>query len=74
MSDTTTNESVNQPETDPSSILCRVIDVDKAIQNSFQRFLSTEGKTLEELASLVREELSNLELFAPQTSDVPPQG
>lgn len=54
-----------QTGTDPATILCRIIDVNQAIQNSFQRFLQSEAKTLDELAGLMREELSQIELFAP---------
>jgi len=50
---------------DPSTILCRVVDVNTAIQNSFRRFLESEGKTLEDLANLIREEMSQMELFIP---------
>lgn len=57
---------------DPSTILCRVIDVNMAIQNSFRRFLETEGKTLEDLANFIREEMSQVELFAPTIN--PPEG
>lgn len=74
MSDTTNNENSAQTAPDPSTILCRIVDVDTAIQNSFQRFLGSEGKTLEELANLIREELSKMELFAPNPGDIPSQG
>lgn len=50
---------------DPSTILCRVVDVNVAIQNSFRKFLETEGKTLEDLANFLREEMSQMELFIP---------
>jgi hypothetical protein len=65
MSEETTTSTVGP---DPSTILCRVIDVNAAIQNSFKRFLDAEGKTLEDLAMLLREEMSTMELFAPQTT------
>lgn len=71
MSEETTPPSPPLPDHDPSTILCRIVDVNAAIQNSFQRFLQSEGKTLEELANLMREEMSQLELFAPSTE--PPQ-
>jgi hypothetical protein len=51
--------------TDVSMILCRVIDVNSAIQNSFTRFLDSENKTLDDLAMLLRDEMSKIELFAP---------
>jgi len=50
---------------DPATILCRIVDVNNAIQQSFQRFLQTENKTLDELAELMRDEMSRIELFAP---------
>jgi len=61
MSDNTTPE--NGP--DPRNVLCRVVDVNSAIQNSFQRFLQTESKTLEDLATFLSEEMSKMELFVP---------
>ena len=53
----------NQQNLDTSLILCRIVDVNSAIQKSFQKFLEVEGKTLEDLANIMREELSTLELF-----------
>ena len=50
---------------DPSLVLCRVVDVNNAMQNSFQKFAETENKTLQELAEIIREELGKLELFLP---------
>lgn len=64
MSETTTTQTGTH-EPDPSTILCRIVDVNGAIQNSFQRFLEGETKTLEDLANLMREEMSKIELFAP---------
>lgn len=64
MSETTTTQAGTH-EPDPSTILCRIVDVNGAIQNSFQRFLEGETKTLEDLANLMREEMSKIELFAP---------
>jgi hypothetical protein len=64
MSETTTTQ-IGTQEPDPSTILCRIVDVNVAIQNSFQRFLEGETKTLEDLANLMREEMSKIELFAP---------
>lgn len=60
---------------DPSTILCRIVDVNNAIQNTFKRFLDSEGQSLDELATLLREELSKVELFAPSSPDeqLPPQ-
>lgn len=66
-----TPPAAEQAEHDPSTILCRIVDVNTAIQNSFQRFFQSEGKTLEELASLMREEMSQIELFAPSTEPSP---
>lgn len=54
---------------DPSTILCRIVDVNNAIQNTFKRFLDSEGQSLDELATLLREELSKVELFAPSSPD-----
>ena len=68
MSDTTETQTVGP---DPSTILCRVVDVNNAIHNSFQKFIEAESKTLEDLASLIRDELGQMELFAPQTTDTP---
>jgi len=60
-------EQENVP--DPSTILCRILDVNNAIQNTFKRFLDSEGQSLDELATLLREELSKIELFVPTTQD-----
>ena len=51
---------------DPRTILCRVVDVNTAIQNSFVKFTETENKTLEDFAIILRDEMSKIELFAPQ--------
>ena len=64
MSDTTETPTVGP---DPSTILCRVVDVNNAIQNSFQKFIEAENKTLEDLAMLLRDEMSQIQLFAPHT-------
>jgi hypothetical protein len=72
MTTTETTETHNHDHDhgpDPRTILCRVVDVNGAIQNSFMKFLETEGKTLEDLASLIRDELGQMELFAPQTAE-----
>lgn len=61
--ETTTSQTPTGP--DPSTILCRIVDVNNAIQLSFQRFLQSENKTLEDLATLMQEEMSKIELFAP---------
>lgn len=70
-----TEEAVTSTQTptgpDPSTILCRIIDVNNAIQQSFQRFLQSESKTLEDLAAMMQEEMSKIELFAP--AQEPPQ-
>lgn len=67
----TTNQApVDGP--DPSTILCRIVDVNNAIQQSFQRFLQSENKTLDELANFMREEMSQIELFAPSQEPPPP--
>jgi len=60
------NQSENLP--DPQNILCRIVDVNSAIQNSFQRFIESENKSLDDLANLLREEMSKIELFAPNIS------
>lgn len=57
-------ENSNSP--DPQTILCRVVDVNAAIQGSFVKFVESENKTLEDLANLLRDEMSKIELFAPQ--------
>jgi len=62
-----TTETTQNP--DPNTILCRIVDVNAAIQNSFKKFLDAEGKTLDELANLLREEMSQIELFAPSASE-----
>lgn len=59
---------------DPSTILCRIVDVNQAIQNSFKRFMDAEAKSLEDLAVLLREEMSQIELFAPASEAPPPVG
>lgn len=59
--------TTEQQGPDPSTILCRVVDVNQAIQNTFKKFLDAEGKTLEDLANTLREEMSQIELFAPAT-------
>jgi len=67
MSEETTDQATGP---DPSTILCRVIDVNSAIQSSFTRFMDFETKTLEDFATLLRDEMSKIELFAPNlTSD-----
>jgi hypothetical protein len=65
-----TEETTTQ-QPDPSTVLCRVVDVDTAMQNSFRRFLESEGKMLEELAGIIREELSKMELFVPNLAEPP---
>jgi len=65
--ETSTSPAVTTTEPDPSTILCRIVDVNTAIQNSFQRFLEVETKTLEDLANIMREEMSKIELFAPSS-------
>lgn len=67
MSEETTTQAQTEG-TDVSMILCRVIDVNSAIQNSFTRFLDSETKTLDDLAILLREEMSKIELFAPNVT------
>jgi len=54
-------------EPNPDTILCKVVDVNLAIQNSFKKFLDAEDKTLETLANILRDEMSQIELFAPAT-------
>jgi len=61
----TTTETTTTTEPEPSTVLCRIVDVNGAIQTSFQRFVESETKTLEELTNLMREEMSKIELFAP---------
>jgi len=63
-----TTEQTQAEGTDVSMILCRVIDVNSAIQNSFTRFIDSETKTLDDLALLLREEMSKIELFAPNAA------
>jgi len=62
MSEETTDQATGP---DPSTILCRVIDVNSAIQSSFTRFIDSETKTLEDFAILLRDEMSKIEMFAP---------
>ena len=57
----------------PTNILCRVVDVNSAIQNSFKKFLESEGKTLDDLANFLREEMSQIELFATGDAETPAQ-
>lgn len=57
-------EAPEQP--DPNKLLCKIVDVNVAIQNSFKQFVEKEGKTLDELAELLREEMSKIELFLTQ--------
>lgn len=49
---------------DPRDILCRVVDVNNAIQSSFQKFVELEKKSLDDLVVLLRDELSQIEFFA----------
>ncbi len=61
------------PETqnpDPSTVLCKVIDVNQAVQNSFKKFLDSEGKTLDELANILRDEMSQIELFVSSAGEL----
>lgn len=58
------DQTLNQ-QPDPQTILCKVVDVNLAIQNSFKRFIEADSKTLEDLVLFLREEMSHLELFAP---------
>ena len=70
----TATETTTTTEPDPSTVLCRIVDVNGAIQTSLQRFVESENKTLEELTNLMREEMSKIELFAPApTSTEQPQ-
>ena len=66
----TTITPASSQEPDPNTVLCRIVDINVAIQSSFQRFLESETKTLEDLANLMREEISRVELFAP-AADTP---
>jgi hypothetical protein len=71
----TTTETTQENAPDPNTILCRVMDVNKAISNSFQRFIEAESKTLDDLANFLREEMSQLELFVPNAvTDTTTQG
>lgn len=63
--ETATPENTPENGPDPRNILCRVVDVNGAIQNSFMRFVESENKSLEDLAMLLRDEMSKIELFAP---------
>jgi hypothetical protein len=42
-----------------------VVDVDSAVQNTFKRFIEEEKTSLEDFSSIIREELSKMELFVP---------
>lgn len=66
MSEATNETSDSVPN--PNVVLCRVVDVNMALQNAFQSFLKAEGKTLDDLATLLRDELAKLELFVPSNT------
>lgn len=68
-----TPQDVSAEQTDPRLILCRVVDVNQAIQSSFARFIESENKSLEDFAMLLREEMSRIELFVPSTTATPQQ-
>ena len=53
---------------DPKTILCRVMDVNSAIQTSFKKFVESDNKTLDDLANILRDEMSKMELFVPQAN------
>jgi len=57
--------SEHTTQVDPRNVLCRVVDVNSAIQDAFQKFVNSEKKSLDELAEVLREELSQIEFFAP---------
>ena len=63
------DETTQQTGPDPSTVLCRVVDVNQAIQDAFQKFIEAESKSLEELAHALRDELSKMELFAPAQAE-----
>jgi len=63
-----TPQDISAEQTDPRLILCRVVDVNQAIQSSFTRFIESENKSLEDLAMLLREEMSRIELFVPSNA------
>lgn len=65
----TTETETETEGPDSSTILCRIVDVNNAIQNSFKKFLDSESKTLDDMANLLREEMSQIELFAPTISN-----
>jgi len=68
-----TPQDISAEQTDPRLILCRVVDVNQAIQSSFTRFIESENKSLEDLAMLLREEMSRIELFVPSKAPTPQQ-
>jgi hypothetical protein len=74
MTEETLTSTDSTPNPDPSTILCRIVDVNGAIQQSFQRFIESENKTLEDLANIMREEMSKIELFAPSIVDSQSKG
>jgi len=47
-------------------LLCRVVDVESALLQAFRRFVEEQKSSLEDMMNLSREELSKMELFAPQ--------
>jgi hypothetical protein len=59
------NEQNQSTGPDPRTVLCRVVDVDSAVQNTFKRFIEEEKTSLEDFSSIIREELSKMELFVP---------
>ena len=62
-------ETNTSAQPDPQSVVCRVVDVNTAILNSFRRFHESDGKTLDDLAELLKDEMSKLELFIPAIED-----
>ena len=59
------NEQTQLTNPDPRSVLCRVVDVDGAVQATFKRFIDEQKTSLDDFANIIREELSKMELFVP---------
>ena len=59
------NEQTQLTNPDPRIVLCRVVDVDGAVQATFKRFIDEQKTSLDDFANIIREELSKMELFVP---------
>ena len=66
MSEQETTQEDAQANELRSRLLCRVVDVESALLNAFQRFVEEQKNSLEDMMILAKEELSKMELFAPR--------